>query len=165
MHFGPASVTIYADGYTVASGMACDAEPVGTEDRDRRYLTLVTPHPLQVTCDACRATALFRQREVAYLAGGLVECPVEPDLVPHMRAAVFRDGGRFDREATLALRRFLCLPEDLPGPDLLAKVYAIEAAKQLRYAEMRVERIREGLAQAEADLAAMKRRKLRGAGE
>lgn len=150
-HLGPAEITIYIDGYTVAAGTACGLN-LSSEENLRPFVEAVTIHPDEVGCDACRATAMFRDHAASYEAATIAAPPAVVHHVPHMRSWISRRGGAFDRAANDALADHLSIHIDYPSRDEHADIARAEQEKQLRYARRRIERLEEHLAEARSDL-------------
>lgn len=151
-HFGPMQVMVYADGYTAARETACGLI-AGDADSEHGDITkFITFHPLEVTCEHCLNTSIYKVSRDIYDKTGAVEIPNKPDFIPHMRTSVYRRRGAFDHAATVALRTFLDLPTDMPTPEEAASALAREDAKHVGYAERRVSRLRDLLADAEREL-------------
>jgi hypothetical protein len=103
-HFGPISVTIYADGYTSAQDSAC-GRFVATET-DPTFFTILTLNTEHVTCKHCRKTHIFSS---ALLHFSSPLAAIQIRHVDRMRTKVFRAGGKYDVARNNKLREFLSL--------------------------------------------------------
>ena len=122
VHLFPVQVCIYADGYTVAGGAACDHPGLSDFRRDLPLNTMM--QPLAVTCRTCEAHPMFRKALNALEHGAPPPYPL--NVVDRMAHQVYRRGGRYNIEENNLVRQWLGFDPISPEGHLIEAIFAAE---------------------------------------
>lgn len=134
LHYGPARIIVYADGYTVAVNRACDSS-------ERIHPESMTLRPWEVDCAACRCAPAFLAILADYERTGLSPMP-EVEHVDRMAHAVFRLRGVYDVAENNRRRAALYLDPVFPVLSTRAELLAREDVIHAGYDRNRAERAR-----------------------
>jgi len=122
VHLFPVQVCIYADGYTVAGGAACDHPGLSDLRRDLPLNTMM--RPFAVTCRKCERHLLFPAALRAIEDGAAP--PYRVAVVDRMAHRIYRRGGRYDINENNRLREWLGLDATYPQEEMLKELLANE---------------------------------------